>query len=136
MSELGELRQSPIALGLSEYTSRLCRLKLVEAAVGGIERELAEKCARGLSGIDKRTGGARVLAGILGVSVRSVQRWLSGGVQSCNVNAEKLIKVAVEYAPGRTADLLEEDMERHRFEFEGLMGEVRQGVIALSREAI
>ena len=62
---------------------------------------------------ERAVGVAFVLAGILGVSVKTVQRWLSGGVQSCNVNAEKLIQVALEYSPERTLELLEKDLERH-----------------------
>jgi len=104
-----------LEIGLSEYTSRKCRLRLVEVTARAIERHLAEKGDRGVSGYDPRTGAARILAGILKVSTRTVQRWLSGGIQSCNVNAERLIQVALRYDEYRTVEIIEEDLENHRF---------------------
>ena len=116
-----EKRQGGVALGLSEYTSRYCRLKLVEACVEGIERELNEKHDRGVSQLGPRVGPARVLARILGVSTRTVQRWISGGVQSCNVNCEALITAALRYAPEEALRLLEEDLLKHEEEFRSLV---------------
>jgi len=50
-----------------------------------------------------------------------VQRWLSGGVQSCNVNAEKLIQASLEHAPEETKRLLAEDLAQHKAELERLL---------------
>ena len=108
-------------LGLSEYMSRHCRLRLVEACARGLERELSERCDTGVSHLDPRVGAASVLAGILDVSPRTVQRWLSGGVQSCNVNAEKLIQASLEHAPEETKRLLAEDLAQHKAELERLL---------------
>lgn len=123
-----DLRQGGVALykvkpflGLSEYMSRHCRLRLVEACARGLERELSERCDMGVSHLDPRVGAASVLAGILDVSPRTVQRWLSGGVQSCNVNAEKLIQTSLEHAPEETKRLLAEDLAQHKAELERLL---------------
>ena len=119
----GEAGQGGVHLSLSEYTSRYCRLKLVEATIRGIEHDLKERQDRGASNIDPRISASRILASLLGVSHRTVNRWLGGGVQSCNVNAEKLIRVALEYAPDEARRLLEEDLEGHRLAFVELIGE-------------
>jgi len=124
---MADLRQGGGAVGISEYTSRECRLRLVEAAKAGLERELEDKCAKGVSQFDRRTGAARLLAGELGVSVRTVQRWLNGGVQSCNINAEKLIVTALKYAPEETGKLLEQDLETHRFWYERILDQTPTG---------
>ena len=122
-------RQGGVALGLSEYTSRYCRLRLVEACVRGIDRELSEKHDNHdnpLSQVDPRTRAPSILAGVLGVSTRTVQRWLSRDVQSCNVNAEKLTKVGLRYASEETRKLLEEDLRRHGEAFRNLLKEDSQ----------
>ena len=67
--------------------------------------------------MDPRVGAASILAGILGVSPRTVQRWMSGGVQSCNINAEKLIQASLEHAPEEAKRLLMEDLAQHEREF-------------------
>jgi hypothetical protein len=89
-----------------------------------LERELSERCDTGVSHLDPRVGAASVLAGILGVSRRTVQRWLSGGVQSCNVNAEKLIQASLEHAPEETKRLLVEDLQQHGAELKHLVKDV------------
>ena len=119
-----------VVAGLSEYTSRRCRLMLVRMTARAVERELQRNHVRGLSGLDPRVGAAGVLARLLGVATRTVQRWLSGGVQSCNVNADKLIQLALRYDPFEAEEILREDLENHRFYLE-YMVQGRQGVVGV-----
>lgn len=113
-------------LGLSEYVSRPFRLKIVETCIGSIQRDLEEKWDRGATHIDKRTSASSVLAGLLGVSKRTVNRWLEGGVQSCNINLEELLKISMKYAYKETLELLEEDLEMHIAEFKAFKEKAEQ----------
>ena len=45
-------------------------------------------------------------------------RWLAGDMQSSNVNAGRLLGLAVLYVPGVLEEVLFEDLERHRVEVE------------------
>ena len=92
---------------LAEYTSREARYRLVGLCLDKINE-------------DKGRGDAvatKVLATHLYVSQRTVQRWASGGIQSCNVNADKLIELAYRLAPEPTDEALREDLERHRITY-------------------
>jgi hypothetical protein len=46
------------------------------------------------------------LAGILGVTRRTVERWISGGIQGCNVNVDKLLDAAWTLCPGEALRIL------------------------------
>jgi len=89
---------------LSEYTSRRARYKLVQACLD-YYGELEEK-----SGVSP----TKALASSLGVSQRTVQRWAKGGIQSCNPNAEEIIRLALLLVPREAARILQEDLETHR----------------------
>lgn len=131
--KVSDVRQGGVALGLSEYTSREGRLQLVKAAHEAITEELRRRRANGDLFVDKRIGASSLLARSLGVTKRTVERWVSGGIQACNVNAERLIEVALSLNPEWVIDILEEDLERHRFEFSTMTSKVRQGDVAHSK---
>jgi len=59
---------------------------------------------------------------MMGVSRKSVGRWLAGEMQSCNVNAEKLLNLAIIYMPEVVRRVLLEDLERHRLGIKDYMG--------------
>ena len=81
-----------------------------------------------------------VLANQLKVTQRTVQRWVSGGVQSCNVNADRLISLAFELNPKDTLKILDEDYRRHQEELDLMVNDYneRQGVVvpAQKQEAV
>jgi hypothetical protein len=89
---------------LSEYTSREARFNLVLMVLAKY-RDTEEK---------KAVSATRQLADQLHVSQRSVQRWAQGGIQSCNVNAEAIIYLAIIVDPLEAAKILTEDLNRHR----------------------
>ncbi len=62
---------------LSEYVSRNCRMTLARVAVAGVEDW--SRRANPMS----RISPAGLLAAQLGVSRRTVNRWLGGGIQGC-----------------------------------------------------
>lgn len=135
--KVGDVGQGDVPVdGLSEYTSRKCRLKLALLLYESVLNELEKRRDRGMSQLDARAGASTLVAGMLGVTKRTVNRWIAGGVQSCNVNSDKLIKVCLNYAPSRTPELLEEDMENHRFFLECVLNGhyPRQGVVPLQKE--
>ncbi len=112
---------------LSEYVSRWARWRLVCACVKELVRK---KEARKVKNGASVTG---VFAGRVGVSKRTVQRWLSNGVQSCNVNAERIVELAVELCPAEARMILEEDLARHGASLEAVL-ELRQGAVAAAFE--
>ena len=97
-----EQRQGVVALGLSEYTSRETRKKLVKAIHRKFDEELLDRKRQNrredkpLRYLGSASG---TLARSLGVDIRTVQRWLSGGIQSCNANAERVIQLALKEIP-------------------------------------
>jgi len=88
---------------LSEYTSRRARYRLVQACLEYYGK-LKEK---------SRVSPTKALAGSLGVSQRTVQRWARGGIQSCNVNAETIIHTALILTPQQAIKILLQDFEEH-----------------------
>jgi len=72
------------------------------------------------------------MASILGVTIRTIQRWRNGGFQSCNFNADKLVQATIHYASEKAEDILEQDLENHRFFFEILV-QGRQGAVAFPK---
>jgi hypothetical protein len=55
-----------------------------------------------------------ILAGMLGVSVRTVDRWIDAeGIQASDLNAERLAEFAYHYSPVEVARILREEAEEH-----------------------
>ena len=128
-----EQRQGVVALGLSEYTSRETRKKLVAAIHRKFDEELLDRKRQNrrenkpLRYLGSASG---TIARSLGVDIRTVQRWLSGGIQSCNANAERVIQLALKEIPFQVFDILQEDFETHRFWLDYMVNGERQGVVA------
>lgn len=134
------VRRGDFAPNLSEYISREARFKLVKAVVQAIETEISYHKGLILKTQLNRNvsqfGACRIFAKYIGVTPRCVQNWLAKTYQSCNVNAEKLLKLALQYAPEETFIVLDEDLEAHRFLFEYVAFGVRSGVFAPKREVV
>ena len=65
--------------------------------------------------------GVTLLSTLMGVSRKSVGRWLGGEMQSCNDNATRLLELASNYIPEKLEKVLREDLERHRVEVEAYL---------------
>jgi len=99
---------------LSEYTSRQCRMRLAQLCLEAVkdpEMDLPDPNG--------------YIARQLEVTKRTVRRWRGGGIQSCNVNADKLIELAYRLAPEDTDQALREDLELHRITYLNGQGAVR-----------
>jgi len=103
---------------LAEYTSREARYRLVQLCLDKINEEQSRR--------QGDTAATKVLADRLYVSQRTVQRWARGGIQSCNVNADAIINVALGLDPFDTAKILARDLDHHR----------RELIMALPRGAL
>ena len=97
---------------LTEYVSRGCR------------RALAKVCVQGIGDANpmSRTSPKGILAAQLQVSPRTINRWLSGGIQGCDVNIERLIQVAIHYSRADVEATLKEDLESHRYAVDEALG--------------
>ena len=118
------------ALGLSEYLSRPCRMKMVNALYAQLSFEVSEKkSAARNSGqpVNRKEAAFSILAGLLGVHRNTVSRWINRGYQACNANADQLITAAMKHCPERTLELLGEDLEIHRFHLDNIMSERHYG---------
>lgn len=118
-------QRHPHVVGLAEYTSRQCRFNLVRACIRGIEN------SHDSDDNPMSLPPTQELADHLKVTQRTVQRWVSGGVQSCNVNADRLISLAFELNPKDTLKILDEDYRRHQEELDLMVNDYneRQGVV-------
>ena len=134
-----ETQQGAVVFGLSEYLSRPCRMKLVNALYDQLSFEIWEKKnfeRRNGQPVNRRETAYNAVSGILGVHRETVYRWIHKGYQACNVNAEKLITATLKHCPERALELLEEDMETHRFWFSGVSSEVQQGAVVSQPEVV
>jgi len=64
---------------------------------------------------------------LLGVSHKTASRWVSGGVQACNDNANKLILTGLAKCPEITIEILVKDIQIHRKLLDNVIAELGQG---------
>jgi len=118
------------AFGLSEYLSRPCRMKMVNALYEQLSFEVLEKkSAARKKGqpVNRKETAFSILAELLGVHRNTVSRWINRGYQACNANADQLITAAMKHCPERTVELLGEDLETHRFHLDNIVSEMPYG---------
>ena len=115
-------KKEPTDEGIIEYLSRPARGKLVfelcRSLIDIDKENQTRKRERGRPPVS----GVTILASLLGVSRKSVGRWLAGDMQSSNVNAGRLLDLALLYVPDVLEEVLFEDLERHRVEVESFLG--------------
>jgi hypothetical protein len=69
------------------------------------------------------------------VTPRTVERWLAKGIQSCNVNAEKIIELAMSLNPEEAKRILYGDLAMHREQLADIITEAtRHGDVASGEE--
>ena len=127
-----EIQQGGVVFGLSEYLSRPCRMKLVHALYEQLSFEIREKKSAARKNgqpVNRRETAYNVLSSLLAVHRETVYRWIHKGYQACNINAEKLINATLKHCSERAIELLEEDMETHRFWFNSVVSEIQLGVV-------
>jgi ParB/RepB/Spo0J family partition protein len=112
--------------GIEEYMARSCRRDLTRAIVDALEDNRDKDTPSGKDQLAARTG----------VETRTVERWLTGDIQSCNINASQLVDTGLELCPQETMHILNEDLNRHA----SLLREIkarteRQGAVATAVEA-
>lgn len=96
---------------LAEYTSREARFNLVQLCLDHLETQSQTS----------NVAATKALADRLYVSQRTIQRWARGGIQSCNVNAEAIINVALGMNLEEAAKVLVKDLEEHRQQLEATL---------------
>ena len=119
---------------LIEYLSRPTRMLIVQHLCEALVNEWNENVDMGVGlnhGGRPPSTGAALLASRLGVSRKSVDRWLNGEMQSSNSNAEKLLWLGLEYIPDLLIEVLWESVEIHRREVQALF--IGHGDGALSK---
>jgi hypothetical protein len=115
-------------LSLSEYLSRPARARLVLACHRALQNRRRDE------GLSIR-GATSILAGEVGVTDRTIERWISRGIQSCDVNAERILEVAMDLAPRESREILFEDLDVHsRATLDLLLKEYRHGGVASGEE--
>ncbi len=118
------------ATSLVEYLSRPARKKIVQCLCGVFleqQTALRNPGARPNSPGRPPRSGVTIVASMVGVSRKAVGRWFNGEMQSSNVNAERLLNIALEFIPKTLSEILIEDLERHRFEVEAYLGAMGVG---------
>ena len=130
---INTVEDSQSVTNIVEFFSRPARKKIAEKLCYVLQEEQRKNNDMGV-GPKKRgrppvTGGS-ILASLLGVSRKSVGRWLAGDMQSSNVNAGRLLDLALLYDPETLKEVLFWDLERHRVEVESFF-RVHGGVLCL-----
>ena len=106
---------------LTEYVSRGCRQALARVAVAGVDDWFRRNSPM------SHMSPSGLLSAQLGVSRRTVNRWLSGGIQGCDLNVDRLIAAAFGYSPEGVEVALRADLESHRVEVELALAGLRRG---------
>jgi len=92
---------------LSDYTSPDTRCRLVHLCLEEIQGRIPTE--------DKSTDeGAEILATRLGVSQRTVERWMQGRTHTCMGEVDALISYAIKIRPHKAAKILKRDLDTHR----------------------
>ena len=125
---MNEERQGDVASTLSEYLSRESRWRLAKACHQALKDD-NDDCDERF----RKPSPTAILATRLDVTERTIQRWISNryAIQSCNLNADKLLKAALDLAPKQAREILLEDFRDH----EGLLRSffrIRQPPVAIS----
>lgn len=106
--------------GIIEYLSRPARAKIVNQLCSALLTEYRSTVENnGRKGRGRPpVSGVCLLASILGVSRKSVRRWVAGEMQSSNVNAKRLLTFALEFIPEILKEVLVSDLKQHQAEVE------------------
>lgn len=107
-------------VSLSEYLSRPARARLVQACHSALQDR------RRVEGLSPR-GATSELASRIGVSSRTVERWLANGIQSCDINAEVILKITEDLMFQELTRILIEDLDSHTAAIFNLLVESRHG---------
>lgn len=107
-------------VGIAEYISRPARMRLVVLCIGAIEKQQEANQEPKQGG--RPLAATTILARELGVSARSIRRWLNAGVQSCDINATLILKVSIGHDEEGTIKILRQDLEKHRQELDNFLG--------------
>ena len=91
---------------LSEYTSRETKCRLVHLCLEEIQGRIPTE--------EKSTDGAEILATQLGVSQRTVEKWMRGRTHTCMGEVDALIAYAIKAQPHKAAKILKRDLDTHR----------------------
>jgi hypothetical protein len=102
---------------LTEYISRDCRRALTKICVKAIGED------NPLSPISPTA----TLANKLGVTPRTINRWLSGGIQGSDANIELLIEETLRTSPKDAEETLRNDLDAHKLAIEDLLHQAGHG---------
>lgn len=132
--ELG-FRDKPMSyysLTLSEEIGKDARRKLVALCLRGYQKELRDKPPSRYSRGRPKSAVA-LLAEAVGISRRTVQRWLYGeGSRACDVNAGRLAEIACSFYPEETGRILIDDVEGYSTRLNGWLNHMGVGISATS----
>ena len=105
--------------------SRLCRHKLAIVCVEGYAEVLSRQ--------ESRASPIQAFADDMGVTYRTVQRWIDAdSIQSCNANADRIVEVALRLNPEKARKMLVADLRWHREQLRDKLDEIRQGDVVPS----
>jgi len=128
--------------GISEYVSRTCRFELVEIIYREIEDEIRIKKnfqRKNGDSIDRSLTTQKIMSEVLKVSRKTIRRWKNSftrasynqedkkGIIADNVNTKKIVNLAFEYAPDKTLEILQKDLDQHWVEFYKVLADVENG---------
>ena len=107
--EYSDRGMSDYSCSLGEWLSKEAREKLVKLSLKGLHEwsdNFVSCASRG-----RPRCSETMLAEAVGVSYRTVARWVSvGGVKACDVNSDRLAEVAFRFCPEETAVVLRGDV--------------------------
>lgn len=128
--------------GISEYVSRTCRFELVEATYRAIDEEIRIKKnfqRRNGDPIDRSLTTPKIMSIALEVTRRTIRRWKNSfikvsynpedkkGIIADNVNTRKIVNLSFKYAPEKTLEILQKDLDQHWVEFYKILADVENG---------
>ena len=112
--------------GILEYLSRPARSNIVKTLCQELIKKREERYEGGLETRTRGrpyTTGANLLADMMGVSRKTIDRWINKELQGSNTNVGKMLRIAKLVMPRKLYKILHQDLTEHNRKIKQFLNE-------------